>query len=89
MKDHGISINKKCPCTQKQCPIKGNCVLCVQNHLVHKKHIPECIQNLLRPAIEELTNKIELETSEARPDKNFWHKFNKEKFLEESKNKHK
>ncbi len=52
MKDHDISINEHCPCSQSDCPIRGNCVLCVQNHLEHKRHIPECIQNLLRPAVQ-------------------------------------
>ncbi len=88
MKDHGISINKNCPCTQRDCPIKGNCVLCVQNHLVHKRHIPECIQNMLRPAVKELADKMELTTSEVRPDQSFWAEFDKETFLEKTIEKH-
>lgn len=51
MMDHGISLNRNCPCTQKFCPIRGNCVLCAQNHLEHRRHIPECIQDMLRDTV--------------------------------------
>ena len=89
MKDHKISINKHCPCTQSQCPIRGNCVLCIQNHLDHKRHIPECIQEPLRPAIESLAKQVELNVSEARPEKEFWDDFDSEAFLKETLGKHK
>lgn len=88
MIDHNISLNKKCPCSQKECPIRGNCVLCVQNHLAHKRHIPECIQNLLRPDIEKIMNLLELEGQEKRPDKKFWDNYDKEKFIKSSIDKH-
>ncbi|MCP4263138.1 MAG: hypothetical protein GY774_37360 [Planctomycetes bacterium] len=88
MEDHGILLNKKCPCTQKECPIRGNCVICIQNHLVNKRHVPECIQNMLREPIKELAKKMELSFSESRPDKIFWEEFDKEKFLRESLEKH-
>lgn len=72
MKDHGSSLNKDCPCQQKQCPILGNCVICVQNHLKHKRHIPECFQDVVRPGIEAIAGLLELKTAEGRPgtDKN-------------------
>ncbi|MCK5705291.1 MAG: hypothetical protein KAI29_29275 [Cyclobacteriaceae bacterium] len=89
MKNYGISINEKCPCIQQECPIRGNCVLCVQNHLTHKRHIPVCIQNMLRPAVKELADKMEFATSDARPDKTFWTNFDKENFIQESIGKHK
>ena len=72
IKDFNISINKKCPCTQKECPIRCNCVLCVQNHLEHKRHIPECIQNLIRPNIEELGQMVEYKLKDSRPTGDFW-----------------
>ena len=89
MKDHKISINKHCPCTQSQCPIRGNCVLCIQNHLDHNRHIPECIQEHLRPAIESLAKQVELNVSEARPEKEFWDDFDSEAFLKGTLDKHK
>ena len=89
MKDFNISHNKNCPCSQKECPIRGNCVLCIQNHIVHKRHIPECIQNLLRKDIESLSRMVELKTEEQRPDKEFWKSFDKEALVESSLKKHK
>ena len=84
MKDFNISYNKNCTCAQKECPIRGNCVLCIQNHLKHKRHIPECIQNLLRKDIGNLSRMVELKTEEQRPDKEFWESFDKEAFVENS-----
>ncbi|NPV01784.1 MAG: hypothetical protein HPY53_10430 [Brevinematales bacterium] len=88
MKDFGISYNKSCTCTQGECPIRGNCVLCVQNHLDHKRHIPECIQNLIRPEIRKLSAMVEYEVSDTRPGKGFWETFDKEKFIGETTGKH-
>jgi len=89
MKDHKISINKKCPCTQPECPILGNCVLCVQNHLEHRRHIPECIQNILRPAVQTLADQMELETTDSRPTPEFWKQLDKDTFLDRTIVKHK
>jgi len=89
MKDHGISINEHCPCSQEDCPIRGNCVLCVQNHLEHKRHVPECIQNMLRPVVQSLADQMELGTSDSRPTPAFWEQFDKEKFLKKSIKRHK
>lgn len=68
MKDLGISLNKDCPCRQTQCPILGNCVVCVQNHLKSGHHIPECFQDVLRPGVQTLAALLELKTIEGRPD---------------------
>ncbi len=88
MKDHGISINKHCSCTQPDCPIKGNCVPCVQNHLEHKRHIPECMQNILRPVIQSLADQMELEISDSRPTPEFWGELDKDEFLKKSIDRH-
>ena len=85
MKDHGISLNKHCPCVNQLCPIRGNCVLCIQNHYVHKRHIPQCMQNVLRPIVQTLSDKMELDTTDSRPSKNFWEKFDKDEFLQKFK----
>ena len=84
MKDHGISINEQCPCSQLECPIRGNCVLCIGNHLEHKRHVPECIANMLRPAVQSLTDQVELGTSEARPTREFWEQLDKKDFVKKS-----
>jgi len=88
MKDHKISLNQYCPCTQVECPIRGNCVLCVQNHLDHKQHLPECIQNLLRPAVQSLAQQVELQTEDGRPNKSFWKTYDKEDLLKRSVKRH-
>jgi hemolysin-activating ACP:hemolysin acyltransferase len=79
MNDHGISLNQHCPCVQRECPILGNCVLCVQNHLENKKHIPECVQNILRPAVQALAKQMELRTEDSRPTPQYWAEFDEEK----------
>ena len=89
IQDHNISINKYCPCTQSQCPIRGNCVLCIQNNLDNQNHIPECIQNLVRPFVESLAKQVELKTSDSRQVAKFWEEFDCEDFLKRSLEKHK
>ena len=88
MENHGVSINKHCTCTQAECPILGNCVLCVQNHLEHKRHIPECIQDLLRPAIQGLAQQMELKTADSRPAPSYWNTVDKQTSLKNSLGRH-
>ena len=88
MKDHGVSLNKHCPCTQAQCPIRGNCVLCIQNHLEHKRHVPECIQDILRPAVKLLADQMELAAEDARRSECFWRNFDVEEFVDKSIGRH-
>ena len=88
MKDLKISLNKHCTCTQPQCPIWGNCVLCVQNHLEHKRHIPECIQDILRPAVFDLCQQMELNATEARPKPLSWKNFDRKDHIKKSKERH-
>lgn len=44
---------------------------------------------MLRPAVESLTKNVELNVSEARPDKASWDDFDNEAFLKDTLNKHK
>jgi len=88
MQDQGISLNKFCPCVQTQCKIRGNCVVCVQNHIVGKKHVPECMQDMLREPIKALAGMVELKTEEKRPTPVFWETFDAEKRLRESVARH-
>ena len=88
MTDHGVSLNEKCPCQQKFCAILGNCVLCVQNHLDHRRHVPECFQDILRDKIRPLADLMELKTEEGRPDDEALKKQAKTDFVERSIAKH-
>ncbi len=66
MADNGVSFNEKCTCVQKQCKLWGNCVECVQNHVNHGDHVPECMQNILRETIGELAHKVEFKVEDGR-----------------------
>jgi hypothetical protein len=63
-------------------------VPCVQNHLDHGRHIPECMQNLLRPAVKLLAEQVELGTSDSRPSREFWTALDKDEFLASSTDRH-
>ena len=89
MQDFKISMNEHCPCSQSECPILKNCVLCVQNHLVKKHHIPECFQNILRPSIEFLAKQVEFDPKDLRHTIEFWETYDKEKLIERSLNNQK
>lgn len=88
MKDHRISLNRNCPCSQERCPIKGNCVLCVQNHLAHRRHLPECIQALIAEPVHRLMHLLEEEPLDRHPDEAFWEGLDVEKFVQESIARH-
>jgi len=51
--------------------------------------MPECIQNLVRPAIESLSKQVELKTSDDRPVAEFWEKYDSDDFLKRTLEKHK
>jgi hypothetical protein len=88
MEDHGLSVNKSCPCAQKFCPILGNCVLCIQNHLEHKRHLPECIQNMLRPTVQFMAAQMELKVDEGRPSDAYWQSIDRDEFVRKSSARH-
>ena len=56
-----------CPCENSACSIRGDCVQCVSNHRKSQAHLPECLQDMMRPLVEEFARKLELRTSEGRP----------------------
>ena len=89
MEDYKVSFNKKCPCPQKRCPIRGNCVLCVQNHIDHKVHIPKCMQNLIKKDIQSLCKRVELETEPAKLPEGFWENFDSDAAVKQTLAKHK
>jgi len=47
------------------------------------------MQNVLRPIVQTLSDKMELDTTDSRPSKDFWEKFDKDEFLQKSINRHK
>jgi hypothetical protein len=64
MADREVLINEDCPCPKKQCSMWGNCVLCVKSHLEHRKHVPVCMQELLKPAARQLNDLLEIKTED-------------------------
>jgi hypothetical protein len=65
-------LARDCPCVQQACPVHGNCVVCVRNHRLHKRHIPECLQPVLRELVAGLAGKLELGVVEQRPTPKPW-----------------
>jgi len=65
-------LARDCPCRQKLCPVRGNCVVCVRNHRRHRRHLPECLQPVLRDLVAELAGKLELGVTDRRPNPKFW-----------------
>jgi len=63
-------------------------VLCVQNHVEHERHIPECIQNIIRSDIANLAQKVEFSTHEGRPSHEFWETYDKKSLVQRSLNRH-
>ncbi len=62
-----IAPARDCPCVQRACPVRGDCVACVRNHRAHQLHIPECLQPVMRELVAGLAGKLELGVVEARP----------------------
>lgn len=89
MKDHGVSLNEKCPCAQTHCPILGNCAICVQNHLEHRRHIPECFQDVLREKVRPLAELMEYKVEEGRPNDEYWKRQAETDFVQKSVARHK
>lgn len=67
MADEGAWLAEDCPCIQLDCPIHGNCVVCVRNHRLNESHNPECLQDVLREQIAALARKVEFGVVEERP----------------------
>lgn len=63
-----------CPCTQLACPIRGNCTECVRSHRIHKRHLPECLQEVLRGYITAIAKQVELGVVDERPTAEYWAK---------------
>jgi hypothetical protein len=60
-------IAQDCPCVQKDCPIWGDCEACIRGHRTHGRHVPECMQDLLRGLVKDFARKVEYDVVEARP----------------------
>lgn len=61
-----------CPCTQTQCEWHGNCFECVMIHRTKKRHLPECLQPIIRERIKELAKTAELGMTDERPTNIHW-----------------
>lgn len=88
MPDHGVSINKHCTCIQKQCPILGNCVLCIENHRSGGNHMPECMQDMIRGQVAALSRMVEFDPVERRPPSSHFEKLDKPAFVAGTLSKH-
>ena len=47
--------------------LRGHCVECVSGHRKHQKHLPECMQPILRGLVAHLAAKVEYGVVERRP----------------------
>ncbi len=72
MKDQPVCLAEDCPCIQLECPIRGNCVACVRHHRAHQRHLPECLQPVLREIITSLAKQVEFDVVDTRPTPDFW-----------------
>jgi len=75
--------NLKCTCPNTYCEWYGKCKECVAQHRYYGKHIPTCLQPILREKINAVAEAIELNTNEKeRTTPEHWeyvHKMDKEK----------
>lgn len=56
--------NLKCACPNTYCEWHGNCKECVAQHRYFGKHVPTCLQPILKSKIESLAETAELYTNE-------------------------
>jgi hypothetical protein len=61
-----------CPCVQLACPIHGDCVACIRGHREHKRHLPECMQDVIREQIAALAKKVEFGVVDERRTPKDW-----------------
>jgi hypothetical protein len=59
--------NPDCPCIRTECEMFGMCVECIQGHMRHRKHLPECMQDIVRGKIRELAGLVEFSVNDERP----------------------
>ena len=63
----------KCTCLNTYCEWHGKCKECVAQHRHYGKHVPACLQFILRDKIDALAAAAELHTSEmARTSLEYW-----------------
>lgn len=63
-----------CPCVQEPCPLRGDCIACVRAHRTHQRHLPECLQPIMRKLVEDLAEKVEYKVVDSRPTPDYWKK---------------
>jgi len=59
--------HRRCPRDNVRCEWHGKSFECVMIHRVIGKHVPQCLQPILRGMIKNLARVAELDTTEARP----------------------
>lgn len=56
-----------CPCEQSMCEWHGKCRECVMIHRVKGKHLPECLQPIIKDHAAELARAIEMKLCTSAP----------------------
>ena len=73
----------KCTCPNTYCEWYGKCKECVAQHRHFGKHLPACLQPILREKINAIAETVELNTNEKERTKlEYWeyvHKMDKQK----------
>jgi hypothetical protein len=64
--DYQSGLAEDCPCPNSTCSMWGKCRECVAAHRAHTKHVPYCMQLLLKNAVNNLAALIECELIEQK-----------------------
>jgi len=64
--DYNPGIAEDCPCPKTTCSMWGKCRECVAAHRSHAKHVPYCMQVLLKSAVSSLAVLIECDLIEQK-----------------------
>lgn len=62
----------ECPCSQIRCEWHGKCFECVMIHRTKKRHLPECLQPIIRESVQDLAKTCEMGITDERPKKEHW-----------------
>ncbi|MEI6502942.1 MAG: hypothetical protein WCP21_18180 [Armatimonadota bacterium] len=84
MEDLGASFNRHCTCVQRECPLWGNCVPCIENHKRSGNHIPECMQDLVRDSVATLCRLVEFNPLDKRPSPEVFERLDRPAFIKQT-----
>jgi hypothetical protein len=67
--DYKPGIADDCSCPKTTCSMWGSCRECVSAHRAHEKHVPHCMQLILKKAVKNLAELIECDLIEQKRTK--------------------